>query len=269
TQMIGRRPAELPDRPQRAYRAEHRLRVRDLSLKRQFSDVSFDVELGAVVGVAGLEDAGIRPLMRTIFGFYTPDEGSVELPDTKRRPSSATAAVRAGVAYVPADRRVGGLMLEQSITENVCQVTAGVLRDFGPVLSRRAMRASTKEQCAGLAVKTSSIEAPAASLSGGNQQKVVLAKWLAADPRVFLLDDPTRGVDIGAKLEIYDQVRKLAEQGRAVLFHSSELAEYEYTCQRVLIMRRGRIVGELSGEDIAEARLLHAINRDAADAVPV
>jgi rhamnose transport system ATP-binding protein len=268
THMIGRRPAELPTRPRRSHIAQERLSVRELSRGRQFTDISFDVELGEVVGVAGLEDAGIRPLMRTIFGVLAPDGGEVSLPQRTHRASSATAAVRAGVAYVPADRRVGGLCLEQSVTENVCQVTAGVMHEFGPLLSRRAMREATERHCAQLSIKLASVDAPVARLSGGNQQKVVLAKWMAADPRVFLLDDPTRGVDIGAKLEIYDHVRRLAESGCAVLFYSSELAEYEYTCHRVIVMRRGRITGELVGDDVTEQRLLHGINIDAADAEP-
>ncbi len=267
-QMIGRRPAELPSRPGRLHQAEQRLRVRGLSLKRRFSDVCFDVELGEVVGVAGLEDAGVRHLMRTIFGVLSPDEGEVSLPQADRRAASSTAAVRAGVAYVPADRRVGGLALEQSITENVCQVTAGVMREYGPLLSRRVMRQVTERQCAGLDIKLASVDAPVGRLSGGNQQKVVLGKWMAAGPRVFLLDDPTRGVDIGAKLEIYAHVRRLAEGGCAVLFYSSELAEYEYTCHRVIIMRRGNITDELFGDDITEHRLLHSINVDPVDAIP-
>jgi rhamnose transport system ATP-binding protein len=259
-QMIGRRTTELPDRPLRAHVEQRGLTIRHLTRLPQFHDVSLEVEFGEIVGLAGLEDAGIRPLMRTIFGVHSASEGEVSLPSTGRRARTATQAVHAGVAYVPADRRAAGVALEQSITENICQVTAGVTHSFGPILSPKAMRRATAAQCERLDIKSPSLKTAVGRLSGGNQQKVVLAKWMAAAPRVILLDDPTRGVDIGAKLEIYRHIRELADDGCAVLFYSSELAEYEYTCQRVLVMRRGRVTSELVGADVAESKLLRAIN---------
>ena len=265
-QMVGRSTDE-GSRPRRSHTSRKRLSVRGLTLDRHFSNVSFDVECGEVVGLAGLEDAGVRPLLRTIFGVQAPGVGDVELPQTGRGASSPTAAVRAGVAYVPSDRRAGGLFLEQSIIDNVCQVTAGVTRQFGPLLSRRRMEQAATELCTGLGVKTASVRHQVAGLSGGNQQKVVLAKWIAAAPSLFLLDDPTRGVDIGAKFEIYDLIRRLAETGCAVVFYSTELVEYQHSCHRVLILRQGRVVAELSGADVTEEKLLHRINADAPQGV--
>ncbi len=267
-QMVGR-PTDEGSRPRRSHTSRKRLSVRGLTLGRQFSDVSFDVEFGEAVGLAGLEDAGVRPLLQTIFGVHAPGEGEVELPQTGRGASSPTAAVRAGVAYVPSDRRAGGLFLEQSIVDNVCQVTAGVKRQFGPFLSRRRMERAATELCTNLKVKTASVRHQVSGLSGGNQQKVVLAKWTAAAPSVFLLDDPTRGVDIGAKFEIYGQIQHLADTGCAIVFYSSELVEYQHCCHRVLILHRGRVVGELSGSDITEEALLHRINGDAHRGVAV
>jgi rhamnose transport system ATP-binding protein len=265
--MIGRRQADLPSRPRRRHQSPEALSISGLTLPGYFADVSFEVARGEVVGLAGLEDAGIRPLMRTIFGVNSPS-GEMSLPGHTRGASSPTAAVHAGVAYVPSDRRVGGLALEQSITENLCQVTAGVTHQFGAVLSRRAMRRAAAAQCAQFGIKPASLDSAVGRLSGGNQQKVVLAKWMAAEPIVVLLDDPTRGVDIGAKLEIYEHIRKLADGGCAVLFYSSELAEYEYTCQRALVMRRGKVTSELVADDVTESRLLHEINRDTRAPIP-
>jgi rhamnose transport system ATP-binding protein len=259
--MIGRRQADLPTRPTRTHQSPESLSVSGLTLSGFFADVSFEVQRGEVVGLAGLEDAGIRPLMRTIFGVNSPS-GRMSLPGRDRGASSPTAAVQAGVAYVPSDRRIGGLALDQSITENVCQVTAGVTHQFGAVLSPRAMRHAAEQQCEQFSIKTASLDTAVGRLSGGNQQKVVLAKWMAANPIVVLLDDPTRGVDIGAKLEIYEHIRRLARDGCAVLFYSSELAEYEYTCQRVVVMRRGHVISELVADDVTESRLLHEINTE-------
>jgi len=265
-QMVGHRHTGTTERPRRSHVNADGLRVQDLSLGQEFTDISFDVQLGEVVGIAGLEDAGVRPLMLTLFGVNQPDQGQVSLPNTGRDAANPTAAVRAGVAYVPSDRKAGGLCLEQSITENVCQVTAGVTRAFGPLLSPRAMHQAAVQLCSQLNVKTSDVDERVGGLSGGNQQKVVLAKWMAADPRVFLLDDPTRGVDIGAKFEIYEHIGRLAASGCAVLFYSTELIEYEKVCHRILLMRRGRVTGELLGKKVTEAHLLQGLNAEDSNA---
>ena len=168
--------------------------------------------------------------------------------------------MKAGIALVPADRRTEGLSLTEEIGANISAVTAGVLGRFGAILDRSAMDAAATARADALNLRRRSLREPAASLSGGNQQKVVLAKWLGAEPGVLLLNDPTRGVDVGAKAEIYRIIEAQAAAGRIVLFHSTELLEFAILCDRVLVFYRGRMVGVLPGEDATPHTLLEAIN---------
>ena len=262
THMIGRPPSDLPRRPPRTTRTDARLRLEGVSVGRVVHDVTLDVGEAEVVGLAGLEDSGIRPLFEAIFGLRRADRGTIELPEGRGPVRNATEAVKAGLAFVPADRRSGGLMLEQSVVENVCQITVGVTGAFGALPSRRSMREAAERACEQLMIRTASIDVPVHRLSGGNQQKVVLGKWLQTKPSIVLLDDPTRGVDVGAKLQIYQLVAELAKTGCAVLFHSSEMAEYEHVTRRVLVMRRGHLVAELTDDEIDEHALTHAVNQD-------
>jgi ABC-type sugar transport system ATPase subunit len=160
---------------------------------------------------------------------------------------------------VPADRKSQGLMLDRSVEWNISQVVFGALKGRW-WLSSRAMRAASNRQIKGMNIKARDGRANVVGLSGGNQQKVVIGKWLEISPRVFLLDDPTRGVDVGAKAEIYKLIRDLSADGAIVLFRSSELPELVGLADRVLVMYRGHMVGEISGESATDARLLGAIN---------
>jgi len=161
---------------------------------------------------------------------------------------------------VPADRRHDGLMLSADILTNIAQVTAGTLGRFGFFLRQGQIEERARARVRGLDIVAGSVRSPVNELSGGNQQKVVIAKWLEADPRVVLLNDPTRGVDVGAKEEIYEIVRGLAAEKRIVLFTSTELPEYVHLCDRVVIFYRGRVCGELRRGEISTHVLLEAIN---------
>ncbi len=165
-------------------------------------------------------------------------------PDGGGLPSSPTDAARRGVALVPADRRHQGLMLDRSIVRNISLVSVGALPARSPWLDRREMIDAARRQIDRLRIKVSSTATVVGSLSGGNQQKVVIGKWLECRPRVMLLDDPTRGVDVGAKREIYLLIRALAEEGRIVLFRSTELPELVGLADRILILYRGRLATE-------------------------
>jgi ribose transport system ATP-binding protein len=174
-------------------------------------------------------------------------------------PLGPTEAARRGIALVPADRRRNGLMLDKSVLFNVSQVAIGALEglpwfDHGTALER-ALR-----QIDRLRIKTRSTEALAGQLSGGNQQKIVLGKWLEVAPRVILLDDPTRGVDVGAKREIYALIRRISADGRVVLFSSTELPELIGLCDRIIVLYRGRVAGEIRGGGVEGRALLHAVN---------
>ncbi len=173
-------------------------------------------------------------------------------------------AVAAGVAYVPADRKRLGLMLDSSITENISSVKSGPLRAMGIVQRRGQMRGRAEHWRDELNIVTPSTAMPAGSLSGGNQQKVVFAKWLEAEPSVVLLDDPSRGVDMGAKEDMHAIVAQMAASRKVVLYTSSDLEEMAKVCDRVIVFFAGRAVGELASENLSEHGLLESINVGAA-----
>jgi ABC-type sugar transport system ATPase subunit len=261
TDMIGRAPTELPSltAPPRD-RDTPRLRL-DGVCTSILKDITLDVQQGEVLGLAGLEDAGVQELMYTIVGLAKPTSGAITMPDGTPAPTRPTDAVRRGMALVPADRRKDGLMLDDSILTNFSSVKAGVTRGYGFRLSTRKLRKAAIASGAQLKVKYHSVGDAARSLSGGNQQKIVLGKWLQIEPSIVLLDDPTRGVDLGAKLEIYEVIRALAGRGCIILFNSSELEEYSHLCQRVAVLRRGQVRTVLSGDEIDQHRLLHTMNQ--------
>ncbi|MGO1561319.1 Ribose ABC transport system, ATP-binding protein RbsA (TC 3.A.1.2.1) [Actinomycetales bacterium JB111] len=225
------------------------------------SDVSLELHPGEVVGLGGLQGQGQSDLLLSLFGANPATGGRITMdgaPVSLRRPRRS---IRAGIALVPGDRGDEGLYAKRSIQENISTVSlAGrsLLRTF---LSMGKERSVAREQVKAMSIKIGSLDHPVSSLSGGNQQKVVIAKWLPANPKVVLLDDPTKGVDVGAKAEIYSIVRALTEQGVAVLFNSSDDIELEELADRVLVMYEGNIVDELVGEQITHSALVAAALR--------
>jgi ribose transport system ATP-binding protein len=223
-------------------------------------DISFTARPGEVVGLAGLEGSGVSTLLGVLFGTEKVRSGDVAYPDGQGLPRSPADAARRGVCMVPADRRRNGLMLDKSIVFNISQVVFGAQKGALAWYSQRLARQRAEKQIAALRIKTRSATALANELSGGNQQKIVIAKWLEIAPKVFLLDDPTRGVDVGAKREIYGLIREMSANGGIVLFSSTELPELIGLCDRVLVLYQGRLVGELTGDAIENRTLLHLIN---------
>jgi ABC-type sugar transport system ATPase subunit len=220
--------------------------------------VSLRAEPGEVVGLAGAEGSGSSETLRILFGQRKLSGGTITLPTGRSGPRSMNAAVRAGVAYVPADRKTNGLVLDASIFENVSMVTAGPLKRSGLLPRRSAKIARTRHWKDALGLTMSTPRAPAKSLSGGNQQKVVFAKWLDTAPSLILLDDPTRGVDVAAKADMMRLIREIAEAGRVVLYASSDLQEMAQLCDRIVVFYRGGVVGELN-PPFREHDLLDAI----------
>lgn len=235
------------------------LTVKDLSAGEDLRDVTFTARPGEIIGLAGLEGSGVATLLGVLFGTRKATAGKVSYPDGKGLPSTPTAAARRGVSLVPADRRNQGLMLDRSIVRNMTLVSVGALggKHF---LSPGSMLAATRRQIEKLRIKVRDPNAPAGSLSGGNQQKIVLGRWLEIDPSVLLLDDPTRGVDVGAKREIYLLIRRLAEEGRIVLFRSTELPELVGLADRILVFYRGQLALDLDGSTVTDHDVLHGIN---------
>ena len=234
--------------------------VDGLSVGGGLVDVTFAARPGEIVGLAGLDGAGIGLLLGALFGNRRASAGTVRYPDGGPQPSTPTRAARRGVCLVPSDRKTQGLMLDRSVATNVVHVAVGAMRSTNPWLSRRAADGVAARQIGRLGIRTAGPWAHVGALSGGNQQKVVLAKWLEVAPRLVLLDDPTRGVDVGAKHEIYTLVRALADAGKIVLLRSTELPELVGLADRILVFYRGRLVTECRAADVDSQDVLRAIN---------
>jgi rhamnose transport system ATP-binding protein len=220
------------------------LEVRDLARVGSFDDISFSVRRGEIVAIAGLVGAGRSEVARAIFGVDHYDHGAVLVNGKRLPPGRPAAAMRAGVALVPEDRRQQGLVMELSVERNANLTRRWALSRLG-WLSRRTERANARRWTDTLQVKTATVTAPVSTLSGGNQQKLVLAKWLATQPQVLIVDEPTRGIDVATKAEVHRLLSELAGNGVAVLMVSSELPEVLGMADRVLVMHEGRLTGEL------------------------
>jgi ABC-type sugar transport system ATPase subunit len=231
------------------------LRVEGLSSPGRFEGVSLSVRAGEIVGLAGLVGAGRSEVARALFGLDRAAKGSVRVDGRPLRLRSVREAMRAGLALVPEDRKRQGLVLALSGRFNFSLTLLDRLRRWG-MLDKGRERRQAEAFFDRLAVKTPSIDAPVASMSGGNQQKVVLAKWLARQAKVLIVDEPTRGVDVGAKAAIHALLDGLAHEGLGILLISSELPEVLHLSNRILVMREGRLAGELRRGDADQAALL-------------
>lgn len=254
--MVGRNLEQLfPEKgTQRA--PEPILEVRGLTRGRAFRDISFDLYPGEIVGLAGLVGAGRTEVARAIFGADPIARGEIRLEGKPIRITAPQQAIEHGILYLPEDRKLHGLFLDMSLRANV---VAATLRDHSKmgILIPSAQNNTAQRMIDRLGIRTETISAPVSSLSGGNQQKVLFGKWLAANVKVFLVDEPTRGIDVGAKAEVHALLRELADQGVAILLISSELPEIIGAADRVLVMHEGRLVGEVSGADMTEENIMH------------
>jgi ABC-type sugar transport system ATPase subunit len=243
--MVGR---ELHETRAVATRAlgQQMLKVRGLSRRGSFSDISFVAHSGEIVGFAGLVGSGRTEAMRAIVGADRPDAGSVTVNATLLELGNVRLAIRAGIGFVPENRKDQALFLQMSVLENIALPGSrtGGLR----LIDQAADLRTATEFVSRLNIVTASLNQMVANLSGGNQQKVVLARWLALKPKVLIVDEPTRGIDVGAKAEIHEFLRQLARQGMAIVFVSSELPEILLLSDRILVMRDGRVVAELKAD---------------------
>jgi ribose transport system ATP-binding protein len=231
------------------------LEVRGVGRLPEIKPASFEVHAGEIVGIGGLVGAGRTELLRLIYGLDPADDGEVVV-DGKRLPGgNPAAAIAAGLGLAPEDRKSQGLLLEWSLANNVTLADLGKYRRRG-LLSPRAERKAAGELLAELNTKPDNPRALARELSGGNQQKVVLARWLMRQCKVMLFDEPTRGVDVGAKAEIYRLITDLSKAGKGLLVVSSELPELIGLCTRILVMREGEIVADVPGDEATEFELL-------------
>ncbi len=259
--MLGRPlGAAFPKKPERNVQAPVRLSVRNV-IAPAVADVSLEVREGEIVGLAGLVGAGRTELVRALFGADRRSSGTVEIAGKELSSDQPLLSLRSGLAMIPESRREQGLLFNRSVLENVSLSSLGDVSRGGWV-SRRSERAAVSPILERVALRGATPDSVVSTLSGGNQQKVLFARNLMCEPRVLIADEPTRGVDVGAKRAIYDLIVELASRGTAVLLVSSELEEVLGLSHRVLVMRRGRVVAELEGEAMTESGILAAAFAD-------
>ncbi len=234
------------------------LRVDGLSRRGEFADVSFSVHSGEIVGLAGLVGSGRSEIVETVYGARKPSAGTVTVDGRRLRPGSVPSAIRAGLGLAPEERKSQGLLLYEPVYRNVSVSSLGRFARAGWVLPARELAAAV-EVADRLDVRPADPRRPVRTLSGGNQQKVVLARWLLRDCRLLILDEPTRGVDVGARTELYRLVRSLADRGVGVLLVSSEIPEVLGLADRVLVVRDGRIVHGGPAGEIDESGVLDLV----------
>ncbi|WP_031357229.1 sugar ABC transporter ATP-binding protein [Caballeronia sordidicola] len=260
--MIGRTyqhafPDKPADKAELGLAAEPVLTCRDLAWNDTLQGISFSLQPGEILGLGGLDGQGQRELLLALFGVLRGCSGKIEI-DGKAVLISSPVAARAnkiGMALIPEDRKTEGLMLPMSVRENLSFAALDRMSTAG-VIDRDRQQSLVDRMMELLAIKSFSVDAPVGSLSGGNQQKVVIAKWLIRQPRILLLSDPTRGIDVGTKQEIYQLLRRLADEGAAILFYSTDYDELIGCCDRVLVLYEGRIKKELAGSEITEQNLI-------------
>jgi rhamnose transport system ATP-binding protein len=254
--MVGRRVESMYPKTETSV-GEIALEVRGLTRKGVFNDVSFEVRRGEIVGLAGLVGAGRSEIARVLFGIDRADAGEVRVLGTKANIGSPADAMRLGIVYVPEDRHEQGLVLDFSIAANI---TLPIVRRLSRllVLDRGRERDLATDYSKQLQVRSTGVRQRVSGLSGGNQQKVVIAKWLATKPTVLLLDEPTHGVDIGAKAEVHRIISQLALQGMAIVLISSELPELMGMADRVLVLHEGRVAAGFGRDELSQERIMAA-----------
>ena len=231
------------------------LEAKHLNAGKMVQDVSFTLHRGEILGFAGLIGAGRSEVMRAIFGVDPLDSGEIIIDGKKLEKHTPTDAIRAGLGLVPEDRKLLGLILDMSVRENTTLPCLPVEMKGG-ILSRKKENEITQTYIEQLDIKTPGAEQKVLNLSGGNQQKVVIGKWLATHPKVLILDEPTRGIDVGAKVEIYQLINQLAEEGKSVILISSEMMELMGLCDRIVVVHDGSVSATLERDEISEENLI-------------
>ena len=236
------------------------LSVRNLSRDPDYTNISFELGSGEILGLAGLLGSGRTAVAKSLFGLLPPKSGEILIDGRPLDIQRVSDAVRAGIAYVPEDRLTEGLFLDFSIADNIVVRSVDRLVSKAGWLTRARKTGEAKKWIERLAVKTPSGQLPVSSLSGGNQQRVVLAKWMASDPRILILNRPTVGIDVGSKSDIHELILALANNGIAVLLISDDIPELMRLCDRILVMRAGLIVAERQPRSISEAELVRIVS---------
>jgi ribose transport system ATP-binding protein len=248
----------FPDRPDRQALPEPVLEVQGLTRDGEFAPIDLTLRPGEIVGLAGLVGSGRSEILETIYGARKPSAGQVLVSGRRLKPGSVRAAVRAGLGLAPEERKAQALLMLESVTRNV-SVSSMSRFSYGGWLDRSAERDAARKATRELSLRPDNPSVPVRTLSGGNQQKAVLARWLLRGCRVLLLDEPTRGVDVGARAELYAVIRRLADDGLAVLLVSSEVPEVLGLADRVLVLREGHVVHTAPARELDEHRVLDLV----------
>jgi rhamnose transport system ATP-binding protein len=254
--MIGR-PVKEYLHKERAEIGEVALKVLNLTLPGVFQDISFEIRKGEIVGLGGLVGAGRTDVARAIFGIEKAHSGTIEVHGKPARIDDPTDAIALGLSFVPEDRAQAGIFRTLSVEQNITAAVPGKIAPGG-FIRRAVERALASQSVSRLRIRLATLRQPIGELSGGNQQKAILARWLLTDPSILILDEPTRGIDIGVKADFYDMIGELAASGRAILLISSELPELLALCDRVLVMSEGRLTADLPRGEATQETIMHA-----------
>lgn len=254
--MVGRDLGNIYPRREALQQRIPVLEVNGLTRKGVLNDINFTLYRGEILGFAGLMGAGRTELARAIFGADSIDSGTLKLNGKETVSKDISDAIQQGISYLTEDRKKEGLALNLSVERNIMLGNYPEYSDrFGNVDSRRCQQTS-EEQVKALRIKTPNLEQAALNLSGGNQQKIIIARWVCKDTDILIFDEPTRGIDVGAKLEIYELMNRLVAKGKSIIMISSELPEVLGMCDRILVMRSGRITGELSAKEATQEKIM-------------
>lgn len=253
--MTGRHISQGINSPTPREEAPVVLRVQDISQKGGFNNISFDLKKHEIIGITGLLGSGRTALANALFGIRKIDSGKILLDDQEIHLKNVRSAVRHGIAYVPEDRLTEGLFLDQSIDLNIVITVLNKIKTKIGSIDHRRVKSFSADWINALHIKAQTGAQPTRTLSGGNQQKIVIAKWLATDPKVLILNGPTAGVDIGAKTDIIQLIRSLAEDGMSIILASDDVSEILACCDRIFIMSNGRIVKQVKTDETSEREL--------------
>jgi ABC-type sugar transport system ATPase subunit len=256
--MVGRKISEMFPKRNVVTDGEVIFEVDGLARHGLFENISFKVKKGEVFGVAGLMGAGRSEVMETVFGLRRADAGAIRIHGRQIRIKSPADGIRHGIAFITEDRQLKGLNLTASVRDNVTLVKLRDFSLFGQILQFKKENAVVDSEMEKLRIKARHRNQIVRTLSGGNQQKVVLAKWLLTEPEIIILDEPTRGIDIGAKAEIYKIIAQLTERGATVIMISSELEEILGMCDRVIVLYHGRITAEFARDAFNQENIIKA-----------
>lgn len=253
--MIGREIGERYPKREGVEIGEEKLRVEGLTKEKKFKDVNFSVKAGEVLGVSGLMGAGRTEIMQAIFGNLPLDSGKIFIEGNEMKIKSAQDAIKAGIGFITEDRKTEGLLLEKSISENIVLANLDKVSDKG-VVKKAKVEEIVKKGIDEFRIKCFGPQHECNNLSGGNQQKVVFAKWVYTDPKILILDEPTRGVDIGAKKEIYSVINDLAAKGVAIILVSSELPEVLGMSDRIMVVHEGKVTGIIDANEADQEKVM-------------